>query len=71
MGQSLGFDPKVIIIRLMKLLQNPDYVEELRAKLELLRGFGIKKWGKRERMPQKLRKLVPEKNRDLLSWRSK
>jgi len=35
----VGLNPKVIITRLMKLLQNPDYIEELRAKLELLRGF--------------------------------
>lgn len=33
---------KLFITRLLKLMQSPDYIEELRAKLELIKGFRLK-----------------------------
>jgi len=38
-SKNLGHNSRIIINPLIKLLQNPDHIEELRMKLEMLRGF--------------------------------
>ncbi|OGZ33082.1 MAG: hypothetical protein A2V69_02715 [Candidatus Portnoybacteria bacterium RBG_13_40_8] len=37
--KSKGLNSKLIINRLIRVLQNPDYIEELRIKLEAMRGL--------------------------------
>jgi hypothetical protein len=39
----MGQRSKIVITNLMNLFQNPDFVGELKLKLEMVRGFGLKR----------------------------
>jgi len=39
MSISLGQWSKIVITNLLKTLQNPEFIQELRWKLEMMKGF--------------------------------